>query len=160
MLNVFRMFSKMSGDRLAVKSDGMVPLSEMLRQGTRRKPDVGGLASLDGKKLCLMTWHYDDDDVPGPTADVKVEIKGLGQQNGEATVVHYRIDEEHSNAYALWKRMGSLQNLTDAQYEKLEQAGQLATVGKPQKLSIEEGKTSLRFALPRQAVSLFVLTWK
>src|SRR5262249_14239103 len=68
VLNVFRMFSKMSGQRLAVESDGEVSLDTILRQGVREKPDVSALASLDQNKLCVLVWHYHDDDVAGPDA--------------------------------------------------------------------------------------------
>ena len=36
----------------------------------RGAPDVGALASLQAGKLCVLLWHYHDDDVPGPPADV------------------------------------------------------------------------------------------
>ncbi len=71
VLNVFRMFSKMSGRRLAVESDGAVPLDVMLKQGVRGRPDVSALASLDERKLCVLVWHYHDDDVAGPAAAIR-----------------------------------------------------------------------------------------
>ena len=77
VLNVFRMFSKMGGQRLAAESDGAVPLDDMLKDGVRAKPDVAALASLDGKKLCVLVWHYHDDDVPGPDAAVELSLTGL-----------------------------------------------------------------------------------
>src|SRR5262249_7398135 len=68
VFNVFRMFSKMTGQRVAAESDGALPLDEMVRRGVRDQPDVSALASLDGTKLCVMVWHYHDDDLPGPAA--------------------------------------------------------------------------------------------
>ena len=65
VLNVFRMFAKMSGERLAVESDGAVSLDAMMRRGVREKPDVSAFASRDGNKLYVMVWHYHDDDLPG-----------------------------------------------------------------------------------------------
>ena len=41
------------------------------------KPDVAALASLDGDKLCVLVWHYHDDDVPGPDAAVALTLSGL-----------------------------------------------------------------------------------
>src|SRR5213076_410119 len=57
VLNVFRMFAKMSGQRLAVESDSAVPLEEVVRGGVGAKPDVSALASLVGNKLSLLVWH-------------------------------------------------------------------------------------------------------
>ena len=77
VFNVFRMFSKMGGQRVAVDSDAAVSLSDIVRSGVRDRPDVSALASLDGNKLCVMVWHYHDDDVPGPTAEVELQCSGL-----------------------------------------------------------------------------------
>jgi xylan 1,4-beta-xylosidase len=57
VLNVFRMFSRMSGKRLSVESDHAVPLDAMLKDGVRGKPDVAAIASLDQSKLCVLVWH-------------------------------------------------------------------------------------------------------
>src|SRR5438094_9457041 len=68
VLNVFRMFGKMSGQWLVVESDHTVPLETMLKNGVRDQPDVTALASLDQNKLAVLVWHYHDDDLPGPDA--------------------------------------------------------------------------------------------
>jgi len=67
VLNVFRMFGKMSGRRVMVQSSGEIPLDVILRDGVRGAPDVSALASFDRNKLCVLVWHYHDDDVPVPT---------------------------------------------------------------------------------------------
>src|SRR5215210_5112730 len=77
VLNVFRMFSKMSGRRLPVKSDGALALDEITRAGVRGKPDVSALASSDGKQIAVLLWHYHDDDLPGPMANVELTLSGL-----------------------------------------------------------------------------------
>src|SRR5436190_799817 len=74
VLNVFRMFAKMSGQRLAAESSGAVTLDDMMRQGVRGQPDVGALASLDHNSLSVLVWHYHDDDVPGPDAAVELVL--------------------------------------------------------------------------------------
>src|SRR5262249_51315378 len=64
VLNVFRMFARMTGKRVTADSDGAVPLDSILKEGVRGEPDIAALASLDAGKLCLMVWHYHDDDLP------------------------------------------------------------------------------------------------
>jgi xylan 1,4-beta-xylosidase len=158
VLNVFRMFSKMSGQRLTVESDREVPLDRIVNRGVRRQPDVTALAALDGKTLTVMAWHYHDDDVPGPEADIKLSLSGLPVQSGTAAIEHFRIDEEHSNAYTAWKRMGSPQKLTDQQYAELEKAGQLAEFpGGAASVDVTDGQATINFKLPRKGVSLLVL---
>lgn len=157
VLNVFRMFAKMNGERLALTSDGEVPLDRMLRRGVRRRPDVSALASRDGNILAVLVWHYHDDDLPGPDARIDLTLSDLPLQSGQATVAHYRIDADHSNAYTVWKNMGSPQEPTPEQYAELEQAGQLAELAPAETLAISDGKLKLPFSLPRQGVSLLVV---
>ena len=154
VLNVFRMFSKMRGKRVAVESDAVVPLETILRSGVREKADVAGFASTEGGKIYVMVWHYHDDDVPGPEAKVRVVIEGLTEKRN-ARMEHYRIDEEHSNAYSAWLRMGSPQKPTSEQYGELEKAGQLWRLHGAQ--AMELGGEDIEFELPRKAVSLLVI---
>jgi xylan 1,4-beta-xylosidase len=157
VLNVFRMFAKMSGRRLAVTSSADAGLEAMRTRGVRGAPDVSALASLDGNRLCVLLWHYYDDDLPGPAAAVDLSLSGLPVANGKATVRQYRIDADYSNAFETWKRMGSPAQPTPEQYAQLEKAGQLALVGNAETVAVENGKAALRVALPRQAVALLIL---
>ena len=156
VLNVFRMFSLMGGGkRLSVQSSGEVGLDAILRGGVRGAPDISALAALDGDVLSILTWQYHDDDVPGPDAEIALELTGLPQVPGPVLLHHYRIDQQHSNAFEAWKRMGSPQHPTPEQYNELANAGQLALLDSPRRVRIEDGKLKLRETLPRQAVSLF-----
>jgi xylan 1,4-beta-xylosidase len=159
VLNVFRMFARMSGQRLAVESDGAVPLDEIIRRGVRASPDVSALASLGQNKLCVLAWHYHDDDVSGPDAEIELTLSSLPRDRAEAKLQHFRIDEQHSNAFSAWKQIGAPQNPTPEQYAQLEKSGQLAALGASEMIRVVEGKAILKFKLPRQAVSLLQLTW-
>src|SRR6185369_14292302 len=144
VLNTFKMFSKMSGQRVAVTSSGEVPLDAILASGgarggargargaagpaggVRDRPDVTALASLDANQLAVLVWHYHDDDVPGPVADVSLAVAGLpAAANGGAKLTHWRIDDEHSNAFTAWKKMGSPAGPNGNLYRQLVAAGQL-----------------------------------
>src|SRR5262249_54465918 len=150
-----RMMSKMSGQRVAAESDGGTELAAILKSGVREKPDISALASLDRNKLCVMAWHYHDDDLPGPDADVELSLAGLPAAASQAKVEHYRIDADHSNSFTAWKKMDSPEKPTADQYAKLEQAGQLAKLSSaPESIAVQDGKGTVRFSLPRQAVSL------
>ena len=89
--------------------------------------DVAAFASFDGRKLCIMVWHYHDDDLRGPDAAIELSTAGLGKAKS-ALLTHYRIDETHSNSYAEWKRLGSPIAPNDAQYAQLEKAGKLSAL--------------------------------
>ena len=159
VLNVFRMMSKMSGQRIATESSGEVALDTIMRSGVRSSPDVAALAALDQNKLAVLVWHYHDDDVTGPEANVDLALSGLPAFVREAKLTHYRIDETHSNAFTAWQRMGSPAGPTLNQYRQLVTAGQLAQLGAVTPTIITGGSASLKFALPRQAVSLLLLEW-
>jgi xylan 1,4-beta-xylosidase len=157
VLNVFRMLSRMSGQRVAAESDGAVPLDAMLKDGVRLKPDVAALASLDRNKVFVLVWHYHDDDVSGPAAEVELELTRLPVRGGRASVRHFRIDDNHSNAFTEWRRMGSPRQTNSVQFARLEKAGQLAELDPPRALRIKDAGAGLRFVLPRQGTSLLVV---
>lgn len=153
VLNVFRMLAKMGGQRVATESSGQRPLDEIMRDGVRGAPDVGAMASLAPGRLCVLVWHYHDDDVPGPDAAVTLVLNHLPAAAASARVRHFRIDSAHSNAFSVWKELGSPTAPTEAQYARMEQAGHLA------ELPAVAGPGALQFSLPRQGVSLLVLDW-
>src|SRR5205814_3768086 len=126
--NVFRMFARMTGQRLAVESNGEVSFEEMLRSGVRNKPDVSG-----------------------PDAEVELVVNGVPLRSDEASLRHFRIDEDHGNAFSAWKRTGSPQTTAPEQYTLLEKAGQLAALAAPEKVGVKNGKVTLKVHLPRHA---------
>jgi xylan 1,4-beta-xylosidase len=159
VLNVFRMFGKMSGQKLAVQSSSGLDAETIRAKGVRGNPDVSALASLGKNKIAVLVWYYHDDDLPGPDAAVELALNGVPLANGKARLTHYRIDADHSNSYETWKKMGMPLPLSPEQYAQLEKAGQLAELGQPETVRVEDGKTVVKFNLPRQGVSLLLLDW-
>ncbi len=156
VLNVFRMYSKMTGQRITATSSGQIPLDEIMKSGVRGRPDVGVTASRDGDKVAVMVWHYHDDDLAGPDAAVTLTISGLGA-NGSRTLTHFRIDGDHSNSFAAWKKIGSPIAPDEKAYAQLEEAGHLQTLGPPAPVAVAHGTATLTFPLPRQGVSLVII---
>ena len=64
--------------RIAATSNAQVPLEQMMADGVRGDADVGTLATrtADGK-LAVLLWHYHDDDVAGPDAQIRISSNGL-----------------------------------------------------------------------------------
>ena len=159
VLNVFRMAGLMEGQRVAAESDGARPLDELLKSGVREAPSIDAMASKAERKLAVMVWNYHDDDAPAPPAEVRLAIAGLPAAASRALLRHYRIDQGHSNAYSVWKEMGSPQNPTAEQYARLEAAGRLEMAESPRWVSSRNGSLEMNLPLPRQSVSLLELTW-
>ena len=156
VLNIFRMFACMQGIRVHAQSSCQVPLEEVMESGIRGKPDVGILASVEDDRLAALVWHYHDDDVPGPTASVELELRGM-PWNGNRKLTHYRVDQQYSNAFEKWKTMGSPQPPTEEQYAELTTASKLSVLEAPRPLTIKDGSTAVTFDLPRQGVSLLLV---
>jgi xylan 1,4-beta-xylosidase len=174
VLNVFRMFSQMGGTRLVVESDHGLKLEDMLKNGVRGQPDVSAIAVISSNlipahaqaqytpSISILLWHYHDDDLPGPAAEITLTLTGVsgtGRPGRAPPPIEQRIDEDHSNAFAAWKKMGSPQQPTPEQYAQLEKAGQLTQLGSTESVRVENGRATLHVTLPRQAVSLLRLTW-
>jgi xylan 1,4-beta-xylosidase len=155
VLNVFRMLGRMRGDFVKVESSGALPLDVVRETGVRERPDINAIATRQGRSVAILVWNYHDDDLAAGPAHVELSVEGLSERR--VTVEHNRIDADHSNAYEAWKRMGSPQTPTPAQYAQLEKSGQLAQIAPPQTLDVEGGRVRLTYALPRQGVSLFLL---
>jgi len=158
VLNVFRMFGKMSGKRVAVEGSRMYPLSTFVDSSARGpQTDIGGLAAKAANGASLMVWNYHDLDLQSPPEPVAVSFTGLKTKS--VTLTQYLVDATHSNSYEAWKKMGSPQNPTKEQIATLEKAGMLETVGKPQKLTVKNGNLTINTSLARQGVALLKLDW-
>jgi xylan 1,4-beta-xylosidase len=153
------MFSRMGRQRLAVERNAALWLDAITRQGVREKPEVSALASREANQLSVLVWHYHDDDVPGPDAAVMLTLGGLPFASGDARLQHFRIDQEHSNAFSVWQRMGSPQSPTPEQYVTLEKAGQLAALGPSETLRVEKRHGFIGVYPSAPGVSLLLLEW-
>ena len=159
VLNMFRMAGLMRGGRVKTESSGALGLDAILQTGVQQKPDIDAMAARADRSLTVLAWNYHDDDTPGPSADVRLSVAGLPGEAKRVLLRHYRIDQDHSNAYTAWKAMGSPQQPTPAQYARLEASGQLELLESPRWLPNDGGKAEIGFTLPRQGVSLVELNW-
>jgi hypothetical protein len=72
----------------------------------------------DSWKRREFEWYYHDDDVPGPRAAIDLSIAGLPANLTRAKLTHHRVDQDHRNAYTLWKAYGSPTAVTRQQYAR------------------------------------------
>lgn len=159
VLNVFRMMGMMSGNKLAISGDLAYDAQSIMANGVRgERTDVNALAAASDKAVTVLLWNYHDDDITTGTSTVTLTLQNLPGK--KAVLHHYRIDQEHSNSYEVWKKMGSPAAPTPTQYKTLEQSGQLALLKAPEKIKITNGVYKLNISLPRQAVSLIKVTYE
>lgn len=157
VLNVFRMFGMMKGKRVESTSDRMYTLKKVTDSSVRGTTDIGVLATKDKNSSAIMVWNYHDEDKQDEGAQVQVTVSNLPGRSVKLT--QYRIDQDHSNSYEVWKKMGSPQQPTAAQIATLEKAGALQTIGKVETLKPVSGTAVINVDLPRQAVTLLKMNW-
>lgn len=156
VLNAHRMLGMMAGDRIQAESDGQVALDTAVNEGIRGNTDVGVLVSTDGDKLYVLVWHYHDNDTNFQDAQVDLQIGGL-QAGMSAHLTHFRLDEEHSNSYAVWLTMGSPAKPTAEEYDHLVAAGKLQVLESSTTVNLDDqGTFNMSFSLPIQALSLLL----
>lgn len=157
MLNLFKLYEKMGGERVELKSSrDLDPLTFADDYGTAEGPEIDGWATTqDGAVQVLLYCHHDDWDVE-ESFDVSLSLANLPFA-GPCKVTHYRIDAEHSNAYAEWVRQGMPNYPAQGQYDAIKAHDKLEFCQPQRVLSPANGMLSLDFSLPTHAVSLLLI---
>ena len=159
VLNVFRMMGLLGGERVEASSAAELSADEVLKSGVRGPADISAVATRKPTEIDVLAWNYHDDDVAAPSAPIELKIDGVPATAQRVLVEHFRIDATHSNAFEVWKAMGSPAQPSEAQFRTLEGAGQLQLISSPEWVTPANGIVTLKFNLPRQAVSTLRVTW-
>jgi len=157
VLNAFRMFGLLGNERLRLSSSGALKIQDIVSAGVRDQPDINAIATHSERGVEVLIWNYHDDDLAAPDTPLELTITGLPDQAG--LLEHFRVDATHSNSFEAWKEMGSPQQPSPKQQEKLEEAGQLHSLNSPTWIKFDHGNAHLKFSLPRQAVSAVRIVW-
>lgn len=157
VLNAHRMMAKMIGNRIEAGSDGQVPLDTVLSSGVSGETDVGVMATTDEDRVHVLVWHYHDDDLPKPEADVSLKVAGISGYGSKIRIHHHRVDNEHSNSYTMWLKMGSPQSPSQEQDMKLKESGQLQMIETSKEVEIDRGILEMKLTLPIHGLSLIAV---
>jgi xylan 1,4-beta-xylosidase len=160
VLNAFRMFGLLGNERVSSTSSGALRSEDVVRDGVHGPSDIGVIATRRQNDVEVLIWNYHDDDLPAAAASINLVVDGLPAKASRGLLEHFRVDSSHSNSFAAWKEMGSPQSPTEAQYEQLENAGQLHLLTSPAWLPIAQSTARLHLALPRQGLSLVRISWE
>jgi xylan 1,4-beta-xylosidase len=154
VLNAFRLLSRLGTTQVAATSSAEVSLERIMSDGVSRSPDVGVLATRSANGIVdILLWHYQDDDVEGPAADVRLVLTGLAPGFAHEALV-WRVDGREGNAFASWQNMGSPSRPTKRQIERLIRAARMTA--RPLRIEPQGhvGSVSLNRRLPLQSVEL------
>ncbi|AHF14408.1 GH39 family glycosyl hydrolase [Niabella soli] len=158
VLNVFRMFGMMKGARVAVSSDHSYSLRTAIDSSFRKTyTDIDALACSSEREATVLVWNYHDDDIRTPAATVTVKVKGLPAKG--VRLQQYQIDDTHSNAYEVWKKIGAPQHPSQAQIATLKRSAGLQLLSPGRSVRVTNGQTAVVFQLPRQGVALLRFAW-
>jgi xylan 1,4-beta-xylosidase len=157
VLNVFRMMAMLGGDWVQTKSTGAMPVGQIVTNSVTEVADVDAIATRRQHEVDVLLWNYHDVDVPAAAAKIGLEVRGVPQTRVTEEV--FLMDAAHSNAYAVWRRMGSPQRPSAAEQQELVRAGKLERVVAPRALEVRDGVAGLQMTLARQGVALVRLSW-
>ncbi|MFC1222888.1 beta-xylosidase [Pedobacter sp. BG31] len=156
VLNVFRMFGQMKGNRVETISNRMYNLNSILDSSIRKtQTDIGALATKADRTAAVIIWNYHDEDKTGTKEAVSITLNQLPAKT--VNITQYLIDTNNSNAYTEWKKMGSPQHPDAKQIATLEKSGQLKMMGKPTEFNTGNGPFEMELA--RQGVAFLKLEW-
>jgi xylan 1,4-beta-xylosidase len=157
VLNVFRMMAMLGDDWLQTESSGALPVQQIVTRSVTGAPDIDAIATRRPHGVDVLLWNYHDADVQAAPSKIALQVRGLPQSRVTEEV--YLMDASHSNAYAVWQRMGNPQKPSAAQQQELVKAGKLERVVVGHPLSVKDGAAGLRMKLARQGVMLVRLRW-
>lgn len=158
VLNVFRMFGMMKGNMLEINNSNTIPIEKIIDSSVRGdNPYVNALATLDAHNIYIMLWNYHDDDSKKTDALIKIELQQLPAVN--VTVRCFLVDEEHSNSYTLWQKMGSPQQVSEEKFSELKKAAQLQKTGEDKQLKVLNGTINYQLNLAGQGVALLKVSF-
>ena len=108
VLNMFRMLGQMSGDRVAVGAARGLPLDDDARQRRARRAGHLRAGGRDSARRDVLSGTITTTICRRRRRTIELTIDGLA--DGRATLTHYRVDGDHSNAYrrgSRWARRSS-----------------------------------------------------
>ncbi|MFT4112483.1 GH39 family glycosyl hydrolase [Silvibacterium sp.] len=159
ILNFFRMAALMKAERVSVRSDGAIPLDQLVASGAGVVSDIDGMATKGANGASILLWNYRDAEAQAASAPVTLAISGMPATAKRVLVKQYRIDTNHSNAYTVWKAMGSPQHPTSEQYAQLLDREGLELIGSPAWQDVKDGQIEVKTELPGESIALLQVSW-
>ena len=163
VMNVFRLFAKLGKQLVEFNSTaGGNPEKYTDYWGTGERAEINGWATLTEKSLEALVYCHKDTWTDDEVIPVEFTVKNLPFAEGEAppcTITHYRIDRDHSNAYAEWVRRGRPDYPEGEQYTAIHKKSAPELLEPVRTITVRDGMVKLFFDMPVKSVSLIVCGW-
>ncbi|MBZ0291565.1 MAG: hypothetical protein K8L99_03265, partial [Anaerolineae bacterium] len=158
IFNLFRLYAKLGNQAVAFSSSGAKdPLQYIDKWGFETDSDVSGFATLRGSKsLQVLVYNHHDDFERSDSISVTVEVDNLPFESDAYSLTHYRVDAEHSNAYAEWLRQDKPMYPAPGQYAAIKARDGLELLEPPATFQAQDGTLVMHFDMPTHSISLLV----
>jgi xylan 1,4-beta-xylosidase len=129
--------------------------TELIPVQTKTDKHIFSFATKDENKISVVVVNYQDEHPfnDGISKMISLQVKPHWTASRNVTVKHWRIDEKHSNAYTVFKELGSPKLPDPMQIDAIKQRMDLELMETPQQIKSKD-KINLKFYLPCNSVSL------
>lgn len=159
VLNLFRMYGRVGFQEVLLESSAeQDPMAYPDMHGFGKDSDIGGFAALSGNKsLEILVYNHHDDWDMAASHTIELEVANLPFAAERLRLRHYRVDANHSNAYAEWVRQGKPMYPAPGQREAIKARDGLELLEAPRVVETQDGSLRLSFELPVHGISLLSL---
>ena len=146
ILNAYRLLSRMAPEMIPVETSDS-------------DENVIAYASCDKQRITVVITNYQSDKInnDGMSYPVSLTINTHWNQNTKISVRHWRIDEDHSNAYTVYKKLGAPVLPNPIEIDAVKSRMGLELFEEPVNRQVADLK-NIEFQLPCNAVSLIEIT--
>jgi len=158
MFNTFKMFGKLGYQRIELTSSrDFSPEKYEGFWGDGNGAEVDGWATLTGtKSVEIMLYCHEDTWNTEDGYPIELTVANLPFDE-PCKVTHYRIDKNHSNAYAEWVRQGRPDYPAGGQYDAIKKRDGLEQLFPVETVIPQNSKLDLTFEMPVKSVSLIII---
>jgi xylan 1,4-beta-xylosidase len=152
IFNLFRMFAQTGYISLEFSSSKEDVLKDAIN-----KTEISGMATKndDGFIQIMIYSHNDDWDI---NDDYTIELEVDNVPFHKVSLRHYRIDSNHSNAYAEWIRQGRPDYPDEEQYKEIKNRDCLQLIEPEKEIDVTDGKIKGVFTMPTHSVSQIIIS--
>jgi len=160
ILNLFRMFSFLGDKKLYLESSQKKNQLDFTDDcGVSEESEIYGVATMSGSRSIeiMIYCHHDDWDIKDEY-EVELEVVNVPFDSSKVQLRHYRLDREHSNAYAEWVRQGRPDYPTEGQRRAIKAREGLELYEPISEVLLFNKTFRKNITLPVHSVSLLILS--
>ena len=140
ILNAYRLLGKLGTERLEFVTSG--------------SDQINGLASRKGDKIQVLVYNFSEN--VDNRESINTEISVTLPDSRPYRLTHFRIDENHSNAYTIWKSLGRPLTPDQDQMDQIKSRQGLELYEPARILTPANNKIQIPLTLPHHSVSLLL----